>query len=107
MKSLVAPLIDKQQWLTEFGFDSYEAKQQTQLWDLLMRAMETKALDVLLDQLNQADQRVLIQHLAEDELEAELERFLNKKIPYHHDLLREALMGYKIQLKRDLARAVK
>lgn len=107
MKSLVTPLIDKQQWLTEFAFDRYDAKQQVQLWDLLMRAMETKALDVLLDQLNQQDQRALIQHLSEDELEEELERFLTKKIPYHHDLLREALMVYKGQLKRDLAKVGK
>lgn len=104
MKSLVAPLIDKQQWLTEFSFDQYTPQQQAQLWDLLMRAMETKALDVLLDQLKQPDQRALIQHLSEDELEEQLEAFLDKKIPYHHDLLREALMGYKVQLRKDLAR---
>jgi hypothetical protein len=107
MKSLVAPLIDKQQWLVEFGFTAYDDKQRDQLWNLLMKAMETKALDVLLDQLKQADQRALIQHLAEDELEDELEKFLDRKIPYHHDLLREALMGYKVELKRDLARATK
>jgi hypothetical protein len=107
MKSLVTPIIDKQQWLVEFAFTNYDAKQQQQLWDLLMRAMETKALDVLLDRLNQADQRALLQHLSEDELEEELERFLNKKIPQHHELLRESLLAYKGQLKRDLARAVK
>ena len=107
MKSLVTPIIDKQQWLVEFSFDQYDSKQQEQLWDLLMRAMETKALDVLLDRLNQADQRALLQHLSEGELEAELERFLMVKIPQHHELLREALSGYKSQLKRDLARAVK
>jgi hypothetical protein len=107
MKSLVAPLIDKQQWLAEFAFDRYDEKQKAQLWDLLMKAMETKALDVLLDQLNQNDQRALIQHLSEDDLADELESFLTRKIPYHHDLLREALMGYKVQLKRDLARVAK
>jgi hypothetical protein len=72
MKSLVTPIIDKQQWLADFAFDRYDTQQQTQLWDLLMRAMETKALDVLLDRLSQPDQRSLIQHLSEDELEDEL-----------------------------------
>ena len=107
MKSLVTPIIDKQQWLSDFSFDQYDAQQQAQLWDLLMRAMETKALDVLLDRLNQNDQRSLLQHLSEDELEDELERFLTTKIPQHHDLLREALLAYKVQLKRDLAKATR
>ena len=107
MRSLASPVIDKQQWMTEFAFDSYSDAQKEQLWNLLMKAMETKALDVLLDQLNQADQRALIQHLAEDELEVELERFLTRKIPQHHELLRTALLQYKGQLKRDLARAIK
>jgi hypothetical protein len=107
MKSLITPLIDKQQWMTEFAFDNYDAQQQEQLWDLLMRAMETKALDVLLDRLQQIDQRALLQHLSEDELETELERFLTAKIPEHHELLRQALLAYKVQLKRDLVKATK
>ena len=32
MKSLVEPLIDKQQWLVEFGFTAYDDKQRDQLW---------------------------------------------------------------------------
>ena len=104
MKSLVVPIIDRQQWLAEFSFDGYSKEQQDQLWELLLRAMETKALDTLLDKLNQADQRALIQHLAEDDLESELERFLTKKIPEHHELLQNAVLDYKAQLKRDLAR---
>lgn len=107
MKSLVTPLIDKQQWMVEFGFDRYDAGQQTQLWNLLTKAIETKAVDVLLDQLSQADQRALVQFMSESDLEEELERFLDRKIPKHHDLLMAEILKYKAQLRRDLARAVK
>lgn len=107
MKSLVQPIIDRQQWLVDFAFDRYSTQQQQQLWDLILRAMETKALDVLLDQLNQADQQSLIQHLAEDDLEDELEHFLSRKIPDHHQLLRQTILSYKAQLKRDLTKAAR
>ena len=74
------------------------------LWDLITRAMETQALDILLDHLNQADQRALIQHLAEGELEEQLEVFLTRKIPGHQELLRSSIVRYKEQLRRDLTR---
>lgn len=107
MKSLVTPLIDRQQWLVEFSLDRYPEDQQKVLWDLITRAMETQALDTLLDQLNQADQQALIQHLAEGDLEDHLESFLTRKIPNHQELLRAAVVRYKQQLQRDLQRAAK
>ena len=107
MKSLVTPLIDRQQWLEDFNFDRYSPDQQTKLWDLLTRGMETQALDVLLDHLNQADQRALLHYLTESDIEDQLEGFLSRKIPDHQELLRTAILRYKEQLKRDLTRLAK
>ena len=107
MRSLVSPLINRQQWMKEFSFLSYSREQQDRLWDLVTRAMEMQALDALLDHLKQPDQQALIQHLAEDDLESEVERFLQRVLPNYHQLLEGAVMRYKEQLRADLARAAR
>jgi RNAse (barnase) inhibitor barstar len=107
MKSLVQPLIDRAAWMEEFAFTTYSQHQQDQLWDLVTRAMEMQALDTLLDQLNQHDQRALIQHLAEDELESQVEGYLARVLPDYQHLLEMTILRYKEQLKRDLTRIVK
>jgi RNAse (barnase) inhibitor barstar len=107
MRSLVSPLIDREQWMKEFSFQSYSVDQQDKLWDLVTRAMEMQALDALLDHLKQDEQQALIQHLAEDDLESEFEHFLQRVLPNYHTLLEGAVMRYKEQLRHDLARASK
>lgn len=107
MQQLFNPLVDKQQWLVELGFAGYTKDQQQALWDLVTRALETKIIDALLDQLNQADQQALIQYIAEPDLQAQLNTFLDKKIPKHHQLLQAVILQYKNELKRDLQRLVK
>ena len=95
MNSLVDKAIDVNEWMSEFGFDQYTPGQQKTLWDLVYRALQTKAMDVLLDQLSQADQRQFIQYLSEEDLADQLEQFLDKKIPNHADLIEEELVVYK------------
>lgn len=107
MKSLVDAVIDQEQWIVELGFGDYTPAQQRALWDLVSRALQTKTMDVLLDQLSQEDQRRFVQYLSEDELSDQLVVFLGNKIPGYSELISTALLEYKKQLKRDLARLVK
>jgi hypothetical protein len=107
MKAVVDSIVDKEQWLVELGFDRYTPTQKVALWDLVMRALETKAMDVLLDELAQEDQRKLVQYLSEDELSDQMGAFLEKKIPGYTQLINKALLEYKKQLKRDLSRLVR
>jgi hypothetical protein len=104
MRSLVAPLVERESWLTEFGLDRYGPDEQNQLWDLVTRALEMQALDTLLDRLTQQDQQGLIQHLAEDDLDSQVEAFLDRVLPQHHQLLEHAVVAYKEQLRKELTR---
>ncbi len=107
MQQLLTPLVDKQQWLVELGFEDYNKEQQQALWDLVTRALETKILDALLDKLSQADQQALIQYISEPEMQPQLTEFLDKKVPKHQQLLEATILQYKKELKRDLERLVK
>lgn len=102
MKSLVQPLINRQAWMVEFQFQHYTPAEQDRLWDLMTRALEMQALDALLDHLNQHDQHALIQHLAEDELESQVETYLGRVLPNYPVLLDSAVRQCKEQLRRDL-----
>lgn len=107
MQQLITPLVDRQQWLVELGFEGYTKEQQQALWDLVTRALETKILDTLLDQLKQTDQQALIQYMSEPELQEQLVAFLDKKVPKHQQLLQATILQYKKELQRDLERLVK
>jgi hypothetical protein len=107
MKSLVTPLIDRRQWLEEFSLVDYSAQQQDQLWELVSKALEMQALDALLDRLNQENQRALIQHLAEDALESQVEEYLQRVLPGYHQLLEDAVVAYKKQLRLEFSRLKK
>ena len=107
MRVIVEQVINKNEWMAELGFDQYTPAQQKTLWDLVFRALQTKAMDVLLDQLSQADQRHLVQYMSEDELSDQLQKFLDKKVPGYANLIQEELMEYKKQLKRNLNRLVR
>ncbi len=104
MKAIIDAVIDKDQWMVELGLNKYTPAQQRTLWDLVARALQTKAMDVLLDQLSQEDQRRFVQYLSEDELSEQLVVFLGKKIPGYSELLSKALLEYKKELKRNLSR---
>ena len=104
MKAIIDAVIDKDQWMVELGLDRYTPAQQRTLWDLVSRALQTKAMDVLLDQLSQEDQRRFVQYLSEDELSEQLVVFLGKKIPGYSELLSKALLEYKKELRRNLSR---
>ena len=107
MKEFVESIIDKQEWLTDLGMANYSPAQQKSLWDLILTALQTKTLDLLLDQLSAAKQRQLIQYISEDDLQPQLPTFLQKNIPNYQELLNQGLLEYKKQLKRDLSRLVK
>lgn len=104
MKAMIDAIIDREQWMVELGLDRYTPAQQRTLWDLVSRALQTKAMDVLLDQLSQEDQRRFVQYLSEDELSEQLVVFLGKKIPGYSELLSKSLLEYKKELRRNLSR---
>lgn len=104
MKSIIDAVIDKEQWMVELGLDRYTPAQQRVLWDLVSRALQTKAMDVVLDQLSQEDQRRFVQYLSEDELSDQLIVFLGNKVPGYSELLSKELLEYKKELRRNLSR---
>lgn len=107
MERLLHTLINKEEWLAELGMTTYSHEQQEQLWRLVMQAVQTTALDALLDRLSQPDQRQLIQYLSEEDVSSELQPFLTARIPDYEQLLQHKLLEYRKQLQRDLSRLVR
>lgn len=104
MKQFYSHLIEMQSLIVELDKLDLSEDQRHHLAHLVDSSLHHTVLDAILSELSEADKRVFLQHLNEDEHE-KIWKFLNEKVDNIEEKIKKAADDLKKELHDDLKKA--
>lgn len=99
-------LMEQDSLLKELGLTEFDAKQQDELFQLLMDILEIKVMDAVLSELNEQEKKEFTVILLGENVDSAKE-FLNKRIKNLNKKLDDVVKNFKAELLQDISEAKK